>query len=291
MDAWKLSQEWKALRPQTQASYERVIDPISGAIKAKRELLLARFVPSLVVEIRDGVAKEKKRWMANYTVKVLRTAFAWGRLHGWCRMNVAEGVPLLPKPVDSPDRNRAWTPEEFRIVWDRAPARLRRALALAHYGGLRVGDVVVVPWSAWDGAILSVRQSKTGQLVQIKAPGPLRDELNSAKREGIQIVVNEKAQPYTRDGLQTNLWRLTKQLEREKKVGPGLCFHGLRHSLGAALYDLGLDREARKAALGHTSDAASMVYERGGNRRAASDRAFAALDNHLARAKRNAKRT
>jgi hypothetical protein len=32
-------------------------------------------------------------------------------------------------------------------------------------------------------------------------------------------------------------------------VKPGLCFHGLGHALGAALYDLGLDHEARKAAL------------------------------------------
>ena len=64
-------------------------------------------------------------------------------------------------------------------------------------------------------------------------------------------------------------------------VKPGLCFHGLRHSLGTTLFDLGLDRDARKAALGHRSDAASIVYERGGNRRAASDRAFAALDDHL----------
>jgi hypothetical protein len=44
---------------------------------------------------------------------------------------------------------------------------------------------------------------------------------------------------------------------------------------------LGLDREARKAALGHKSDAASAVYERDGNRRAASDRAFLALQRHL----------
>jgi integrase len=60
------------------------------------------------------------------------------------------------------------------------------------------------------------------------------------------------------------------------------CFHGLRHSLGATLFDLGLDRDARRAALGHRSDAASSVYERGGNRRAAGDRAFAAYDNDLA---------
>ena len=69
--------------------------------------------------------------------------------------------------------------------------------------------------------------------------------------------------------------------------------HGLRHSLGATLFDLGLDRDARKAALGHRSDAANSVYERGGNRRAAADRAFAAYDDHLAsiHSSKNAKLT
>lgn len=291
LDAWKKSQEWQALKSETQGSYQRVIDPNTGAIRSKRTIALTSFTPSMIVSIRDEVAQKRKRWMANYTVKVLRTAFNWGRLHGWCQSNAAEGVPLLPRPSDAAVRNRAWSPEEFEIVWDRASSRLRRALALAYYAGLRLGDVVSVPWTAWDGSVLTVRQSKTSELVQVRAPAPLRDELNSAQREGVQIVINERAQPYTRDGLKTILWRLVKQLEAETLVKSGLCFHGLRHSLGAALYDLGLDREARKAALGHTSDAASMVYERGGNRRAASDRAFEAYDEHLARAKQNAKRT
>ena len=93
--------------------------------------------------------------------------------------------------------------------------------------------------------------------------------------------MNERGDAYTRDGPQTNLWKVVKALVAEGLVKPGLCFRGLRHPLGAALYDLGLDREARKAALGHTSDASSIVYERGGDRRAASDRAFAALDAHI----------
>jgi len=38
------------------------------------------------------------------------------------------------------------------------------------------------------------------------------------------------------------------------------------------------------SALGHASDAASAVYEREGNRRAAPDRAFAALESHSRRA-------
>jgi integrase len=82
--------------------------------------------------------------------------------------------------------------------------------------------------------------------VHIRAPAPLRDELNAAKREGTQIVVNNSCKPYTRDGLQSNLWKLVKGLEAKSLVKPGFCFHGLRHSLGTTLFDLGLDRDARK---------------------------------------------
>ena len=72
---------------------------------------------------------------------------------------------------------------------------------------------------------------------------------------GENILVNERGDASTRDGLQTNLWKVVKALVTEGLVKPRLCFHGLRHSLGTALYDLGLDIEAHKAALGHTSDA------------------------------------
>jgi len=42
------------------------------------------------------------------------------------------------------------------------------------------------------------------------------------------------------------------------KVKLGLNIHGLRHSLGNELYDLGIEREARKRMLAHESDAASL---------------------------------
>ena len=117
----------------------------------------------------------------------------------------------------------------------------------------------------------------------MRVPEILRQELLAAPKRGPQILTNHEGKPYTRDGLQSVLWQLTRRLEYLGLVQPGLCFHGLRHSLGATLYDLGIDREARKAALGHKSDTASAVYERDGDRRAASDRAFLALQRHLAR--------
>jgi integrase len=72
--------------------------------------------------------------------------------------------------------------------------------------------------------------------------------------------------------------KLATELATKKKVKPGLNIHGLRHSLGKELYDLGLEREARKAVMAHESDAASKVYDRDGDRSKQADRAVCALN-------------
>lgn len=278
LDAWVASEEWLDLKQQTRYSYERVIAPKSGFVAKFRGRPVSEFKSHFVVGIRDVVKRKYKRWAANYTVKVLRVAFDWGLLHDLCETNPVEGVPLLKKPAHAPVRNRRWTEEEFEMVWHHAPDSLRLAIALGYYAGMRVSDIVSVTWAAWDGETLTWRQSKTGHPVHARAATPLRQELDAREWGSGCILVNQKEQPYTRDGLQSLLWNLVKRLEYLGLVKAGLCFHGLRHSLGAALYDLGLDRDARKAALGHVSDAASAVYEREGDRRAASDRAFMALE-------------
>lgn len=116
-DAWRRSGEWRSLKPQTRISYERVIDPKTGSLAKIRPRALREFVPSFIVAVRDAVARKRKRWMANYSVKVMRTAFAWGRLHGWCSTNPAEGIPSLAAPADTRQRNRAWSAKEFDVVW------------------------------------------------------------------------------------------------------------------------------------------------------------------------------
>ncbi len=68
------------------------------------------------------------------------------------------------------------------------------------------------------------------------------------------------------------------ELTAAGKVKSGLNIHGLRHSLGKELYDLGLEREARKAVMAHESDAASKVYERDGDRSRQADKAVRALN-------------
>jgi integrase len=92
------------------------------------------------------------------------------------------------------------------------------------------------------------------------------------------LVTNDAGEPYTEDGMRTMINKLCRELADEGKVNRGLNIHGLRHSLGSELYDLGLEREARKAVMAHESDAASRIYERGGNRSIHADRAVRALN-------------
>jgi hypothetical protein len=71
---------------------------------------LAEFTPPFVVGLRDAVATGKKRWMANYAVKVLRLAFSWGRIHGWCvtirrkGCHSSPGQPARPNATDHGQR-------------------------------------------------------------------------------------------------------------------------------------------------------------------------------------------
>lgn len=49
------------------------------------------------------------------------------------------------------------------MVLGALPAELALAVAISAYTGLRQGDVLRLPWSAYDGHSLTLRQGKTGE--------------------------------------------------------------------------------------------------------------------------------
>lgn len=285
------SVEWQQLKPATQKSYERIIDPEAGYLRrALKRPLDEIWRESLdrpnVVAIRNRVAKRFGFWTGNYAVKVLRTMFKWGILYGHLKVNPAEEVPELQRPADMPVQHPSWTDPEFELMFAEAKRRgwsgVALGLALGRFAGWPIGDIINQPRTAWqDPRLVYVRQKARKRRVNsVPAPDRLRAAIlellpgAGAKR----LVVNQAGEPYTVDGMRTMVWRLCKQLADQGKVRPGLNIHGLRHSLGKELYDLDLERDARKAMLAHTTDQASMVYERDGDRAAKADKAVVALN-------------
>jgi integrase len=80
-------------------------------------------------------------------------------------------------------------------------------------------------------------------------------------------VVNHIGVPYTGNGFRALFFRLIRRLEAEGKVGPGLTFHGLRHTAGKLLDEAGCDTRTIAAVLGQRSEAMARHYSEEGDRR------------------------
>jgi integrase len=95
--------------------------------------------------------------------------------------------------------------------------------AFALWTGQRQGDLLRLPWSAYDGTHIRLKQSKTGARVTIPVGAPLKAALDAAQKHGPLILVNSLRRPWTSHGFQAS-WRIAAT-----KAGiVGVTFHDLR---------------------------------------------------------------
>ena len=100
-------------------------------------------------------------------------------------------------------------------------------------------------------------------------------DLAKAKRRSPVIVVGARGKPFTLSGFRARFFKLIRELANAGAVGPGLSFHGLRHSMATWLADEEVDLRGIQSILGHESTTMSAHYSRDADRRRA---AVAAID-------------
>lgn len=272
--AYRASPEFASLAPATCQKYQQVFDdlkPLDG-------MPLAQITTEFLFALRDKKAAQRKRVFANRTISTLRLVFNWGMRRGKIRANPALSVNPVQKPRSAPVINRPWRREELAAVMATAPPWIRVAIALGAYTGLRSCDVVVVKWSCYDGKAFETRTKKTNMPVWVPAHSQLRAILDSAPRTGDTIVVGALGRSIGRSGLTTPFFDLLRRLREEGKVGPGLSFHGLRHTLGTALAEAGCDPPTIAAVLGQSTTQMAEHYSRTANRRGMATAAFEKLE-------------
>jgi integrase len=114
---------------------------------------------------------------------------------------------------------------EIGALLDAASPEIRLVLVLALWTGQRQGDLLRLPWSAYDGTHLRFRQSKTGRRISMPAGAPLKALLDITERRCPMILTNSYGRPWTSDGFRTS-WSKTCG-----RAGvSGLTFHDLRGS-------------------------------------------------------------
>mgnify|MGYP001821214252 FL=1 len=118
---------------------------------------------------------------------------------------------------------------------------------LAIWTGQRQGDLLCLPWSAYDGERIRLRQSKTKASVVIPAGQPLRDLLDATARRSPLVLVNSDGRPWTADGFRSS-WR--KACLRAGIAGK--TFHDLRGTAVSRLALAGATESEIAVVTGHT---------------------------------------
>lgn len=269
--AYVASPEHTALAPATRSGYRRVLD----WLKPIEAMPLEQVTATFLLRLRDKAATAHKRRFANYVVQVVRLMLSWGAPRGFDCAPVK--VPLIKRPK-GPGANRPWNGPELAAVLKAAPEGVRAAVALGAYAGLREGDALRLPWTAWDGRVIRYRQAKTGQEVVVRAHRALAAILEATPRRADEIVTGERGRRFTDSGFRAVFFRVLLRLRAAGSVEPGLTFHGLRHTAATALAEAGAGTRDIMAVTGHKTEAMVANYVARAETARRADRAVALVE-------------
>lgn len=169
---------------------------------------------------RDKFAETPRK--ADYAWTVLARILSFSKDRGLIGSNPCEAGGRLYR---SNRQDKVWGDAEVGTFLTSTTPELALAMTLALWTGQRQGDLLRLPWSAYDGQHVRLQQSKTGRRVVVPVGMPLRLLLDRAPRRGPLILTNSKGQPWTAEGFRAS-WR--KACARAKIAG--LTFHDLRGS-------------------------------------------------------------
>jgi integrase len=204
------------------------------------DMSFKEITPGFVAQLRDKVQAKRSWHFANEVRKVLSVAFSVACEGGLATSNPVKETQRAKRPKDAPKRNRAWSLEERRTVMRRAPKHLKLPIALSMYMGWREGDVLKMPKTARKGMWFCLTTQKTGEYAEMPIPKPLIAILKECgDHDALTLCANSKGRPWTQDGFKSSLRTFLKGLEREGVIGPGLTFHGLRHTTATVLKEAG----------------------------------------------------
>jgi integrase len=193
---------------------------------------------------RDKLAAKSRR-QADYTWSVFARVLSWALDRGLVLANpCARGGRLYRgSRVD-----KIWTADDEAAFLKSAPTRFHLPLLLALWTGQRQGDLLRLPWSAYDGTHIRLRQSKNGaRLPPIRVGAPLKAALDAAQKHGPLILTNSLRRPWTSHGFQSS-WGIAA-----RKAGiVGVTFHDLRGTAVTRLAIVGCTEAEIATITGHS---------------------------------------
>jgi integrase len=262
------------LAPRTRLDYQKCFDYLQPI----GDTALARFTPSLVVNIRDLAVKKKGRRQGNYVRTVMALVFAWGLERGFISINPALHIKSVKRPKGATQANRPWTDSEREFVMTSLPAHMKLPIALMMYCGLDPQDAIKLKRSAIKDGKLDTKRGKTDVSVWFDLPADLVTAISEAPtHDAITICANSRGVPWTISGFQSSWAKHKSKLELNETIAKGLTLKGLRHTVGTILAEMGYDPQSIADILGHETSQMAHHYSKRANR---ANKANAIIKNY-----------
>jgi integrase len=269
--AYMLSPAFTTLRERTRASYQKIIRKIEDAFG---DLPIAALndprVTKEFLDWRDSMATTPCQ--ADYAWRVLMRIISWARGRTLTSYRPPERIERLYYADRS---DLIWEDHHIARFMKVAPRPLQWALTMATETGLRQGDLVALPWSAYDptpkeraplGWIRTVpsksitRRRPRGVPVSIPVTRRLRTLLDElwAARKGPIILTNSDGRPWKNAASLSTRFGKT----RDKAGIEGLDFHDLRGTAVTRLSEAGATPQEIRPITGHSIDSIHRIIER-----------------------------
>lgn len=253
IERYRQSRDFKSKAPRTQSDYDEHLahlDDIWG--KMPLDVLDDRSIRKGIKDERDRIAERSER-RADYFVTVLSIVLSYAVDDGTLRENYAKAIGKLYR---SDRADKIWEDVRIAAFQAKASAELRLALRLGLDTGQRQGDLLHLPWSAFDGRSISLRQSKTGAHITIPCTTELRKILEAAPRQSTLILTNSRGKPWTSDGFRSS-WHKTS-----RAAGiVGVTFNDLRGTAITRLAEAGCTVPEIASITGHTLRSVTSILE------------------------------
>jgi len=243
--AYQLSTDFTGLAPRTQSDYKKAIGVIEKRFGTfPLNALNVKGSRTIFKDWRDELAHRSKR-QADMTFTVLTRILSWGVDSERITANPCLRCGRLYK---GSRKDRIWSEEDEAKFLAAAPERMRLAFLLGLETGQRQGDLLKLPWTAYNGTHLVLCQNKTAKPIKVRVSATLKAALDAAPKRAPTILTNLNGEAWTAAGF-SSVWR---KASRAAGITPGLAFTDLRGSCVTRLAKAGSTVPEIAAVSGHS---------------------------------------
>lgn len=266
--AYRGSNEYKALAASTRRNWAPWLDRIGDYFGPLR---VAQF--DRTEKIRPVIRRWRGQWTgkprtADYGMQVLSRVCSYGvDPLGKLSSNPCDGIKRIYKS----DRSEIiWTDADIERVKLTTSTEVGWAVDLAAHTGLRMGDLLTLPWTRIGQDAIEMPTSKgkkQGRVALIPLYDELRAVLARIPRRATTVLTNTRCKPWTTNGFGTS-FDDAKIAARMKDMD--LHFHDLRGTAATKFYVAGIPIRAIAEIIAWDEESVEKIIRRYVNRAAAT---------------------